>query len=313
MKITANERNLEEKYLKEVSEEVLKQIKKLEKEINFTSNEIKEFRKLMWEAKGSIDSVEMRTNLMNSELEAKFMLMKMEYYKKLFRCQNSPYFGRIDFKEKDQEGIKKVYIGITNVTKEFEHYVYDWRSPVASLFYDYGIGEAKYEAPEGEIFGEMTLRRQYKIENNVLKRIFDSDLNVVDDCLQEVLSDNSGDKMRNIVNTIQKEQNEIIRNISSKVLVVQGIAGSGKTSVALHRIAFLLYKIKNLKSTNVLIFSPNNIFSEYISDVLPELGEDNAMSTTFQDFAQNYLKEFKKVETFSDFIERFYTGKEKKL
>lgn len=168
-----------------------------------------------------------------------------------------------------------------------------------------------YEAPIGDIKGYMSLRRQYKIEDKKLIRVFDNDLNVVDDCLQEVLSESSSEKMKNIVNTIQSEQNEIIRNTNNKHLIVQGIAGSGKTSVALHRIAFLLYKIKNLKSSNVLIFSPNNVFSEYISDVLPELGEENAMNTTFHDFAKKYIKEYKTVETFTDFIERFYTGKEK--
>ena len=238
------------------------------------------------------------------------MLMKMEYYKKLLKVQYSPYFGRVDFKENGEEE-KPIYIGLTNVQKDLNYLVYDWRSPIASLFYDYGIGPCMYEAPDGEISGYMSLRRQYKIENEKLIRVFDNDLNVVDECLQEVLSESSSEKMKNIVNTIQSEQNEIIRNISNKNLIVQGIAGSGKTSVALHRIAFLLYKIKNLKSSNVLIFSPNKVFSEYISDVLPELGEENTSETTFHDFARSYAKEFKSVETFTDFIERYYTGKEK--
>ena len=250
----------------------------------------------------------MQTELMSSQLEANFVLTKMNYYRKLLKLEYSPYFGRIDFKE-DNLDTRKVYIGIANVEKDLNYIIYDWRSPIASLFYDYSKGKAKYTAPDGEIKGEILLKRQYKIEGKKLLRVFDNNLNIVDDMLQEVLSSSSSDKMKNIVNTIQQEQNEIIRNISNKNLIVQGIAGSGKTSVALHRIAFLLYKIKNLKSSNVLIFSPNKIFSEYISNVLPELGEENTSETTFSEFASHYIKEFKSVESFSGFIEKYYTNK----
>ena len=310
MALTEKDMKLEKTYLRNTSKEISNQLDVLGKEIHVKEEELTEFKKILWEDKGSIDSVEMQTGLMASELEASFMLMKMEYYKKLLKVQYSPYFGRVDFKENGEEE-KPIYIGLANVQKDLNYLVYDWRSPIASLFYDYGIGPCMYEAPDGEINGYMSLRRQYKIENGKLIRVFDNDLNVVDECLQEVLSESSSEKMKNIVNTIQSEQNEIIRNISNKNLIVQGIAGSGKTSVALHRIAFLLYKIKNLKSSNVLIFSPNKVFSEYISDVLPELGEENTSETTFHDFARSYAKEFKSVETFTDFIERYYTGKEK--
>lgn len=310
MALSEKDMKLEKTYLRNTSEEISNQLDVLGKEIHVKEEELTEFKKILWEDKGSIDSVEMQTGMMASELEASFMLMKMEYYKKLLKVQYSPYFGRVDFKENGEEE-KPIYIGLTNVQKDLNYLVYDWRSPIASLFYDYGIGPCMYEAPDGEINGYMSLRRQYKIENGELIRVFDNDLNVVDECLQEVLSESSSEKMKNIVNTIQSEQNEIIRNISNKNLIVQGIAGSGKTSVALHRIAFLLYKIKNLKSSNVLIFSPNKVFSEYISDVLPELGEENTSETTFHDFARSYAKEFKSVETFTDFIERYYTGREK--
>lgn len=310
MALSEKDIKLEKTYLRNTSKEISNQLDVLGKEIHVKEEELTEFKKILWEDKGSIDSVEMQTGMMASELEASFMLMKMEYYKKLLKVQYSPYFGRVDFKEKGEEE-KPIYIGLTNVQKDLDYLVYDWRSPIASLFYDYGIGPCMYEAPDGEISGYMSLRRQYKIENEKLIRVFDNDLNVVDECLQEVLSESSSEKMKNIVNTIQSEQNEIIRNISNKNLIVQGIAGSGKTSVALHRIAFLLYKIKNLKSSNVLIFSPNKVFSEYISDVLPELGEENTSETTFHDFARSYAKEFKSIETFTDFIERYYTGREK--
>lgn len=309
MALSEKEVSWEEDYLRLASKEISSKLDILGKEIHVKDEEITEFKRLLWEEKGSVDSVEMRTSLMASEMEANFMLMKMEYYKKLLKIQYAPYFGRVDFKE-DNEEVRKVYIGLTNLDKDLNYLIYDWRSPIASLFYDYPVGYASYEAPEGEIKGFMSLRRQYKIEDKKLLRVFDSNLNVVDDCLQEALSESSSEKMKNIVNTIQTEQNSIIRNTSSKHLIVQGIAGSGKTSVALHRIAFLLYKIKNLKSSNVLIFSPNNVFSEYISDVLPELGEENAMNTTFHDFAKTYIKEFKEAQTFADFIENYYIRKE---
>lgn len=308
MALSNNDIKQEKDYLDFTIKEISKKIDILGKEIHVKNEKITEFKKVLWENRGSIDGVEMQTELMSSQLEANFVLTKMNYYRKLLKLEYSPYFGRIDFKE-DNLDTRKVYIGIANVEKDLNYIIYDWRSPIASLFYDYSKGKAKYTAPDGEIKGEILLKRQYKIEGKKLLRVFDNNLNIVDDMLQEVLSSSSSDKMKNIVNTIQQEQNEIIRNISNKNLIVQGIAGSGKTSVALHRIAFLLYKIKNLKSSNVLIFSPNKIFSEYISNVLPELGEENTSETTFSEFASHYIKEFKNVESFSDFIEKYYTNK----
>lgn len=308
MALSNNDIKQEKDYLEFATEEISKKIDILGKEIHVKNEKITEFKKVLWENRGSIDGVEMQTELMSSQLEANFVLTKMNYYRKLLKLEYSPYFGRIDFKE-DNLDTRKVYIGIANVEKDLNYIIYDWRSPIASLFYDYSKGKAKYTAPDGEIKGEILIKRQYKIEGKKLLRVFDNNLNIVDDMLQEVLSSSSSDKMKNIVNTIQQEQNEIIRNISNKNLIVQGIAGSGKTSVALHRIAFLLYKIKNLKSSNVLIFSPNKIFSEYISNVLPELGEENTSETTFGEFASHYIKEFKSVESFSGFIEKYYTNK----
>lgn len=308
MNLSKEELKKEKNYLDFCLNLIEKQIKELGSEINVKESELTEFRKFLWEEKGSVDSVEMSTSLMSSEFDAMMILRKMEYYKKLIKLQYQPYFGRIDFTE-DGDTKKEIYIGLSHVEKDLNYYVHDWRSPIASMFYDYEVGSSFYEAPNGIIKGNMSLKRQYKIENGKLLRVFDNSLNITDDVLQEVLSEKSSDKMKNIVNTIQKEQNEIIRNVNNKNLIVQGIAGSGKTSVALHRIAFLLYKIKNLKSSNVLIFSPNNVFSEYISNVLPELGEDNANETTFHDFAKKYIKEAKKVESFSNFIEKYYNDK----
>ena len=188
----------------------------------------------------------------------------------------------------ENESNKKVYIGITYVEDEEndEYLVNDWRAPISSLFYDYEVGKAEYKAPEGIIKGEIKNKRQFNIKDGKLVRVFDNNINIDDELLQEVLAQESNEKMKNIVNTIQAEQNQIIRNVEDKNLIVQGIAGSGKTSVALHRIAFLLYKIENLSSNNILIFSPNKVFTEYISNVLPELGENNTLQTTFSEFLQ---------------------------
>ena len=263
----------------------------------------------MWDNRGGMDAAELKTMMSDNDLEINMMMKKGEYFQKLFKIQNNPYFGRIVFKT--NEGTDDVYIGITHVVDDKNnYYVHDWRSPICNLFYDYEVGSANYLAPMGRIYGEITKKRQYTIKDGKLLHIFDNNINIDDELLQEVLASESSDKMKNIVNTIQTEQNKVIRNTDDKNLIVQGIAGSGKTSVALHRIAFLLYKIDNLNSNNVLIFSPNRIFSEYISNVLPELGENNTMQTTINDFLDMEIKEFKKVETFTSFIERSYTNRD---
>lgn len=268
-----------------------------------------EFKKYIWDTRSELDPTEMKTIISNNEQEIDNLEMKAKYYKKLYKIQNNPYFAKIVFK--NNENINpNIYIGLTYLTKDNENIIYDWRAPISSIFYDYENGDCQYEAPGGIIKGYLENKRQFTIEDSKIKRVFDSKLNVQDDLLQEVLSQKNNDYMKNIVNTIQQEQNAIIRNIKDKNLIVQGIAGSGKTSVALHRIAFLLYKIKNLTSDKVLIFAPNQVFSEYISNVLPELGEENTKETTFSDFLETYISEYKHIETFTSFVERYYKYEE---
>lgn len=271
---------------------------------------VMEFKKFIWDTRHDMDPTEMKTMINASDLEITMMTYKSDYLQKLYRIQNNPYFGSITFK--DSEGENKIYIGITHVEDEEndKYLIHDWRAPICSMFYDYELGKAEYQAPEGIIKGEITNKRQFTIKDGKLVRVFDNNINIDDELLQQVLTEESNDKMKNIVNTIQQEQNAIIRNITDPNLIVQGIAGSGKTSVALHRIAFLLYKIKNLNSNNVLIFSPNQIFTEYISNVLPELGESNTLQTTFNSFLETNLDEFNKVESFTDFVERYYKYQE---
>ena len=306
MNLDASELELEKKYLDVTTKEIKSQISSLGLELYEKEEKIKEFQKFIWDSRADMDDQEMKSMMGASDLEITLAQNKSNHFKKLYKVQDNPYFGSITFD--DGEENRKIYIGMTNVEKEEdgEYLVHDWRAPISSMFYDYEIGHASYLAPEGIIEGEITNKRQFNIKKGKLVRVFDNNLNIDDELLQEVLEQESSDKMRNIVNTIQQEQNSIIRNVVDNNLIVQGIAGSGKTSVALHRIAFLLYKIKNLSSKNVLIFSPNKIFTEYISNVLPELGEDNTMQTTFNDFLLSNLQEFKTVESFSSFVERYY-------
>lgn len=303
-----NELKEEKFYLEKTLNLLDKRIKELGGNLQIENEKIQEFQRFIFKEIGNMDRYEIQSNMLSSDLEKDEFARKSKYLKKLLRIKNNPYFGRIDFlSDKNYQ----VYVGITYLTdNDNNNLIYDWRSPIASLFYQNDLGHTSYLAPEGEIKGELTLKRQYKIENRKLVRVFDNSLNITDDMLQQVLSKSSSDKMKNIVNTIQEEQNDIIRNLTDKNLIVEGIAGSGKTSVALHRIAYLLYQIENLKSSNVLIFSPNDIFSSYISNVLPELGEDNTKETTFSEFQSSYLKEFKTVESFTSFISRFYKEKD---
>lgn len=308
--LSVKEKHLEEERLNHTIEVLKNRMDDLGEEIFHKEEKSTEFKKYMWESKEEFDDKELQSLMISSEQEAYNLEVKSNYYKKLYKIKNNPYFGSIIFNE-DNNSLENIYIGITHLEdKDDKHLIYDWRSPICSLFYDYELGKCQYECPGGIIKGELVRKRQYKIEDSKLKNIFDTSVNIDDDLLQEVLASESSDKMKNIVNTIQQEQNKIIRNVEDRNLFVQGIAGSGKTSVALHRIAFLLYKIKNLSSKNVLVFSPNQVFTEYISNVLPELGEENTMQTTFNEFLNTKIKEYKKVESFVDFIARYYKYQE---
>lgn len=309
MNIDEEDLLLEKNHLKNTINEIRNQISLLADDLYDDEEKQKEFRSFLWDSRQELDDMEMKSLRTESEMEARILERKKTYFKKLYKIQDSPYFGKITFKE-DGEHLKDYYIGLTYLTKDNENIINDWRSPISSIFYDFESGEAEYESPGGIVKGFLFNKRQFTIEKGKLKRVFDNNLNIQDELLQEVLSNKTSDKMKNIVNTIQTEQNAIIRNTKDNNLIVQGIAGSGKTSVALHRIAFLLYKIKNLTSDKVLIFAPNNIFSEYISNVLPELGEENPKETTFHKFLTSYIKEYKEIEDFTSFIERYYKHEE---
>ena len=313
MNISKEEIKKEKKYLDNCINVIKDYLSELGQELYEKEEKSQEFKKYIWDNKASLDPTELKSLMSDNDLEVYLMMQKGKYFQRLFKIQNSPYFGSIIFEE-ENEPSKNIYLGITHLEDKNKNYlIYDWRAPISSLFYDYEVGECSYKAPEKIIKGNLKRKRQYKIEDGKIKHIFDNSINIDDSLLQEVLSNDGSEKMKNIVNTIQQEQNKIIRNVEDKSLIVQGIAGSGKTSVALHRIAFLLYKIENLSSKNVLIFSPNNVFSEYISNVLPELGEDNPSETTYANFLESCIKEYKSIETFTEFIARYYTYKEKNI
>lgn len=217
------------------------------------------------------------------------LILKHRFRKML----DSPFFGRVDFCYEGDEEPEIFYIGIGNFAEKTGALplIYDWRSPVSGLFYDYDKGPASYQAPMGELSGEITAKWQYKIRRGKMIYAFESDTKIDDEILKAELGSHGEVQLKNIIRTIQKEQNAIIRNTSDKILVIQGAAGSGKTSVALHRIAYLLYHDrKHLKSSNILILSPNGVFSDYISHILPELGEENIQEMSFDLFAYRQLK-----------------------
>ena len=311
--IDIKEYKKEEEQLNYVSYEVEKKLDELGIKIVEDEEKYKEFQKMVWSDYNSFDNADISEAKMSAHEEKNKNLRKEEYFKKLYKIKNKPYFASIVFEDEDHEKFD-VYISMTYLKNDnLENILYDWRSPICSLYYDFENGPCYYEAPAGRIEGNLIRKRQYKIEDNRLINVFDTSMNIDDEVLQEVLSNESNEKMKNVVNTIQKEQNKVIRDLENKHLIVQGIAGSGKTTVALHRIAFLLYRMENLKSSNILIFSPNNIFSEYISEVLPSLGEDNTKETTFHEYLSNFLNEYDSVEAFSDFIARYYKKEENNI
>jgi DNA helicase II / ATP-dependent DNA helicase PcrA len=207
--------------------------------------------------------------------------------KTLSQLRFSPYFGRIDFKEDGESEAEKIYLGIASLMDEQEEnfLIYDWRAPISGLYYDYSPGPAQYETETETIQGDMELKRQFVIRAGKIKAMFETGVTIGDEMLQEVLGNNADTQMKTIVATIQKEQNEIIRNDSSSLVVVQGVAGSGKTSAAMQRVAYLLYKYRNIiSSENIMLFSPNPLFNSYVATVLPELGEENMQQATFQEY-----------------------------
>ena len=310
MAISELEIKKEKKILSKVNDLLENTLNDLSKDVKTSEDDLVEFKKMMWADASSFDDGEAQQVMAATAVEAEKFFQKQRYFNRLRRIKGKPYFASIVFVD-DEGSIFNIYMSLTYLKdSKTNNILYDWRSPICSLFYDYETGPCSYTAPGGTYSGELKRKRQYKIEDGKLLGVFDNSLNIDDEVLQEVLAQESSDKMRNVVNTIQQEQNKVIRNLEDNNIIVQGIAGSGKTTVALHRIAFLLYRLNNLNSNNILIFSPNNVFTEYISDVLPSLGEHNTLQTTFSDYLEAFITEYKGVESFTDFVSRYYSYNE---
>lgn len=260
-----------------------------------------EYKDYIWSNK-DIDPHEirsMRESILNHFALGESVINKR---KRLTKILAIPYFGRIDFLEKKENSkVMPIYIGIHTFydPESRATLIHDWRAPVSSMFYDHELGEAGYRSPSGEIKGEISLKRQYRIRGGKMEFMIESALTVHDDILQKELSSNVDDKMKNIVATIQREQNQIIRNEDIRTLIIQGVAGSGKTSIALHRIAYLLYTFRDsISSKDILIVSPNKVFSDYISNVLPELGEETVPETSMEQILSGVLEHKYKYQTY---------------
>lgn len=218
--------------------------------------------------------------------------------------KHSPYFGRIDIKDEGYDETEQLYIGTASLLddKTGEFLIHDWRAPISSIYYNGNLGKVSYETPNGKQNTDLLKKRQFQIKDGQIINMFDTNETVGDELLQKELSDKSSEQLRNIVATIQREQNDIIRDTKSDLLVVQGVAGSGKTSALLQRIAFLLYHSRDeLNASQIILFSPNLLFSNYIRDVLPSLGERNMRQVTLAEFFAQRLEGIKVQTLFSRF------------
>lgn len=283
-------------FLEEIKEKLNSEISKIDDALQAGNEDIASMQEYYWLNYSEMDEYgyeaydNQQALFMRENANQEDRILRMRYKKML----SSPYFGRVDFKYDGEDESETFYIGIGNFSpkKGMAPLIYDWRAPVCSLFYDYDAGPASYEAPLGTITGTVTDKYQYKIKNGKFIYAVNSDIKIDDEVLLKELSGKGSNVLKNIVRTIQKEQNAIIRNTKDEILVIQGVAGSGKTSVALHRIAYLLYhEREHLKSKNVLILSPNGIFADYISHILPELGEENILEMSFDTFAYRQLRD----------------------
>ncbi|NOT75769.1 MAG: AAA family ATPase [Cyclobacteriaceae bacterium] len=289
----------EREYLDHIQEKLELAIMHVDDTVKLYSTELKQNKEYIYEHQSGMDEADMvaagqSINRMASTGESAVLRKN-----KLQKLIDSPYFGRLDFTSESKTS--PVYIGIGTFSDNSGtiYPIYDWRAPISSMFYDYELGPAEYTTPSGTIKGTIDLRRQYRIRKSRMEFMIENSVNIQDDILQKELSKSSDEKMKNIVATIQRDQNAVIRNETASVMIIQGVAGSGKTSIALHRIAFLLYRFRDsIKAKDILIISPNKVFADYISSVLPELGEDHIPETVMEDLAGELLEYKYPFQTF---------------
>ena len=312
MKSFEESKKLEQERIDYILHKMKDDLDKLSKQTSTIKTDIVSIRKNFWEdvTVNLEDAVEASETAVSIKQQAEFLSEREHRHKHLHRdlknlqrLMDAPYFARIDFLEKGEQVSESIYLGIASFIdrKTDEFLIYDWRAPISSLYYDYSLGHAEFKAPGGLVQGELTLKRQFIIKKAVLEGMFDTGITIGDELLQQVLGNQSNTQMKSIVATIQQEQNQVIRNEKGKILIVQGAAGSGKTSAALQRVAYLLYKYREtLEAEEILLFSPNLMFNSYIRNVLPELGEENMQQTTFQQYLQHFLgKEFEVEDPFT--------------
>lgn len=293
-------------------------LRDIDARLDESASEIQARKAYMWDARRDMDHIEkiaVRQTIEQTERSAEFLQAQRTQLRKLLR---SPYFGRFDFAREGETAMRAepVYIGVHHFRDEAagETLVYDWRAPISSIFYDHEIGPARYVAPSGEVAGQVSLKRQFRIREGQMEFMLESGLNVVDDVLQQELSRSSDEGMRDIVATIQRDQNAIVRNEDAHTLIIQGVAGSGKTSIALHRIAFLLYRFKDtLSSDDILILSPNRVFADYIGNVLPELGEQAVRQIGMEHLAEELLGQRWRFQTFFEQTTQLLEGRDPAL
>jgi len=289
----------EREYLEEIKEKLLYAIRRTDDRVRQYSEELRQNKEYIYEHQSGMDEADMVAAGQSINRMAFTGESAVARKKKLLKLSASPYFGRIDFVAGEETN--PVYIGIHTFTDETlkANLIYDWRAPISSMFYDFELGEAWYETPSGKINGVIKRKRQYKIREGSMEFMIENDVHIHDDLLQKELSKSSDDKMKNIVATIQRDQNAVIRNETAPVMIIQGVAGSGKTSIALHRIAFLLYRFRDeIAAKDVLIISPNKVFADYISNVLPELGEEQIPEMGMEELATEVLEDKYKFQTF---------------
>jgi DNA helicase II / ATP-dependent DNA helicase PcrA len=290
----------EREYLEVIKEKLLLAIRQVDEQVKLYAKELRQNKEYIYEHQSGMDEAD--------KVAADQSINRMVFTgesavvrkRKLMKLGASPYFGRIDFVTGEYDRAA-IYIGIYTFTDERErtNLIYDWRAPVASMFYDFELGEAWYATPSGKVAGNVALKRQYKISEGKMEFMLENAVNIHDDILQQELSKSADDKMKNIVATIQRDQNAVIRNETDTVMIIQGVAGSGKTSIALHRIAFLLYRFREtITAKDILIISPNKVFADYISNVLPELGEEHIPELGMEELARDVLENKFSFQTF---------------
>jgi DNA helicase-2/ATP-dependent DNA helicase PcrA len=290
----------ERAYLEEIKEKLALAIRRGDEAVKQFASELRQKKEYIHEHQSGMDDADMVAADQSINRMAFTGDAAVARKRKLLKLSQSPYFGRLDFTARGKAKTP-VYIGVHSFLDEQQrqNLIYDWRAPISSLFYDYELGEAAYTTPAGSVEGTIDLKRQYKIRDGQLEFVLENDVNIHDDVLQRELAKSSDDKMKNIVATIQRDQNAVIRNETASVMVIQGVAGSGKTSIALHRIAFLLYRYRDtIAAKDVLIISPNKVFADYISNVLPELGEEHIPELGMEELAADLLEHNYPFQTF---------------